>query len=55
MEKGAPDLATKGLFQYGVSEGIPRILDLIDKHQVKLPSFMIGQAVTRRPISRARW
>ena len=38
IEKGAPDLATNGLFQYGVYEGIPRILDLMDKHQVKLSS-----------------
>jgi peptidoglycan/xylan/chitin deacetylase (PgdA/CDA1 family) len=28
-----------------VYEGIPRILDLMGKHQVKLSSFMIGQAV----------
>jgi peptidoglycan/xylan/chitin deacetylase (PgdA/CDA1 family) len=45
IEKGVPDLATNGLFQYGVYEGIPRILDLMDKHQVKFSSFMIGQAV----------
>jgi peptidoglycan/xylan/chitin deacetylase (PgdA/CDA1 family) len=49
IEKGAPDLATNGLFQYGVYEGIPRILDLMDKHQVKLSSFMIGQAVDKAP------
>ena len=41
MEKGLPDLATNGIFQYGVYEGIPRILDLMDKHQVKL-SFHWG-------------
>jgi hypothetical protein len=34
IEKGAPDLATNGLFQYGVYEGIPRILDLMDKQWV---------------------
>jgi len=49
IEKGALDLATNGLFQYGVYEGIPRILDLMDKHQVKLSSFMIGQAVDKAP------
>jgi len=49
IEKGAPDLATNGLFQYGVYEGIPRILDLMDKHQVKLSSFMVGQAVDKAP------
>jgi peptidoglycan/xylan/chitin deacetylase (PgdA/CDA1 family) len=49
MEKGLPDLATNGIFQYGVYEGIPRILDLMDKHQLKLSSFMIGQAVDKAP------
>jgi peptidoglycan/xylan/chitin deacetylase (PgdA/CDA1 family) len=49
MQKGLPDQATNGLFQYGVYEGIPRILDLMDKHQVKLTSFMIGQAVDKAP------
>lgn len=49
IERGAPDLATNGLFQYGVYEGIPRILDLMDKHQVKITSFMIGQAVDKAP------
>jgi len=47
MEKGPPDLATNGVFQYGVYEGIPRILDLMDKHRVKLSSVMTGQAVDR--------
>ena len=54
MEKGLPDLATNGIFQYGVYEGIPRILDLMDKHQVKLSSFMIDvykrQVLTRRKL-----
>jgi peptidoglycan/xylan/chitin deacetylase (PgdA/CDA1 family) len=45
IEKGLPDLPTNAFFQYGVYEGVPRILDLMDKHQVKLSSFMIGQAV----------
>jgi hypothetical protein len=29
--------------------GVPRILDLMDKHQVRMSSFMIGYAVRRRP------
>jgi hypothetical protein len=28
---------------------VPRILDLMDKHRVKLSSFMIGQAVEEAP------
>jgi len=49
MKDGLPDLATNGLFQYGVYEGIPRLLDLMDKHQVKLSSFMVGHAVDKAP------
>src|SRR5260370_12978370 len=49
IEKGLPDLPTNAFFQYGVYEGVPRILDLMDKHQIKLSSFMIGQAVEKAP------
>ena len=49
IEKGLPDLPTNAFFQYGVYEGVPRLLDLMDKHQVKLSSFMIGQAVAKAP------
>jgi hypothetical protein len=33
IEKELPDLPTNAFFQYGVYEGVPRILDLMDKHQ----------------------
>lgn len=49
IEMGLPDLPTNAFFQYGVYEGVPRLLDLMDKHQVKLSSFMIGQAVDKAP------
>ena len=49
IEYGLPDLPTNAFFQYGVYEGISRILDLMDKHGVKLSSFMIGQAVDKAP------
>src|ERR1700722_8853508 len=49
IQYGMPDLPTNAFFEYGVYEGIPRILDLLDKHQVKLSSFMIGQAVDKAP------
>jgi len=49
IEHGLPDLPTNAFFEYGVYEGIPRILDLFDKHQIKLSSFMIGQAVNKAP------
>lgn len=46
---GLPDLPTNAFFQYGVYEGVPRLLDLMDKHGVKMSSFMIGQAVEKAP------
>src|SRR5712671_4996069 len=49
IQKGLPDLPTNSFFEYGVYEGIPRVLDLFDKHGIKLSSFMVGQAVDREP------
>jgi peptidoglycan/xylan/chitin deacetylase (PgdA/CDA1 family) len=49
IEGGLPDLPTNAFFEYGVYEGIPRLLDLFDKHQVKISSFMIGRAVEKAP------
>ena len=36
IQRGLPDLPTNAFFEYGVYEGIPRILDLFDKHKIKL-------------------
>jgi peptidoglycan/xylan/chitin deacetylase (PgdA/CDA1 family) len=49
IEKGVPDLPTNAFFAYGHYEGIPRLLDLMDKHGIKLSSFMIGKAVETAP------
>src|SRR6202051_362452 len=49
IQKGLPDLPTNAFFEYGVYEGIPRILDLFDKHKIKMSSFMIGHAVDKAP------
>jgi peptidoglycan/xylan/chitin deacetylase (PgdA/CDA1 family) len=49
IDKGVPDLPTNAFFAYGYYEGIPRILDLMDKHRIKLSSFMIGKAVETSP------
>ncbi len=49
IEKGIPDLPTNAFFAYGHYEGIPRVLDLMDKHSIKLSSFMIGKAVETTP------
>src|SRR5438093_12008287 len=49
IDGGAPDLPTNAFFAYGYYEGIPRVLDLMDKHGIKLSSFMIGKAVEASP------
>ncbi len=49
IEDGVPDLPTNAFFAYGHYEGIPRVLDLMDKHRIKLSSFMIGKAVETSP------
>jgi peptidoglycan/xylan/chitin deacetylase (PgdA/CDA1 family) len=49
IDNGVPDLPTNAFFAYGYYEGIPRILDLMDKHRIKLSSFMIGKAVETSP------
>src|ERR1700730_9780269 len=47
IRQGLPDLPTNAFFEYGVHEGIPRLLDLFDKHRIKMSSFMIGRAVDK--------
>jgi peptidoglycan/xylan/chitin deacetylase (PgdA/CDA1 family) len=49
VKDNLPDMPTNGVFQYGIYEGTPRLLDLMDKHNVKLSVFMIGQAVDKAP------
>ena len=49
MDEKYPDLPARTWFEYGVREGIPRMLDLWEKHGVKVTSHMTGQAVERNP------
>lgn len=49
IEPGYPDLGTNGFFEYGIHEGMPRMLDLFDKHDIKVTSFMIGEAIEKHP------
>ena len=44
-----PDLPAGKWFDYGVKEGIPRLLDLWDRKGIKVTSHMVGQAVERNP------
>jgi hypothetical protein len=54
MPEGYLDLPTNTWFEYGAVEGIPRLLDLFDRHGVKATSFMVGTAAEKHPDSRAR-
>jgi len=49
INPGYPDLPQNSFYEYGVREGIPRMLDLFDKHGIKVTSFMIGEAVDKHP------
>jgi peptidoglycan/xylan/chitin deacetylase (PgdA/CDA1 family) len=44
-----PDMPTITWYRYGDCEGIPRMLDQMDKRNIKLTSHMIGAAVERNP------
>ena len=43
------DPATNTWFAYGYREGIPRMLDLWDKHGMRVTSHMIGEAAKKHP------
>lgn len=49
LEKGFTDLPAKTWFQYGYKEGIPRLLDLWDKYDIKVTSHTIGEAARHNP------
>jgi len=44
-----PDLAAGKWYDYGFKEGIPRLLDMFDRRQVKVTSHMVGAAVDSHP------
>jgi peptidoglycan/xylan/chitin deacetylase (PgdA/CDA1 family) len=44
-----PDLPTEKWYDYGMKEGIPRLLDMYDRRKVKVTSHMIGMAVDKHP------
>lgn len=49
LPAGTPDLAAQTWFQYGYREGVPRLLELWDKHGVKVTSHMVGAAALKNP------
>src|SRR6267142_5148466 len=44
-----PDLPASKWYDYGLKEGIPRMLDMFDRVGVKVTSHMVGAAVERNP------
>lgn len=49
LPKGQPDLPAESWFRYGANEGIPRMLALWDKHQIKVTSHVVGEAAAKYP------
>ena len=46
---GYPDRPQNAFYEYGIRQGIPRLLRLFEKHNLKVTSFLIGQAVDNHP------
>ena len=44
-----PDLPATKWYEYGFKEGLPRLLDMFDRQQVKVTSHMVGAAVDLHP------
>jgi len=44
-----PDLPTEKWYDYGIKEGIPRLLDMYARRKVKVTSHMVGAAVDKHP------
>jgi peptidoglycan/xylan/chitin deacetylase (PgdA/CDA1 family) len=49
MDPETPNLAVAKWFEYGVKEGIPRLLDLWDRFGIKVTSHMVGRGVENAP------
>jgi peptidoglycan/xylan/chitin deacetylase (PgdA/CDA1 family) len=44
-----PDTVAPTWYRYGMEEGVPRMLDLWDRHDIKVTSHMVGLAVENNP------
>jgi peptidoglycan/xylan/chitin deacetylase (PgdA/CDA1 family) len=49
MDPKYPDLPTTKWYEYGFKEGLPRLLDMFDRRNVKVTSHMVGAAVDLHP------
>jgi peptidoglycan/xylan/chitin deacetylase (PgdA/CDA1 family) len=44
-----PDIAATKWYEYGFKEGLPRLLDMFDRRNVKVTSHMVSAAVEKHP------
>ncbi len=49
MDPESPDPAIDSWFNYGVKEGIPRLLDLFERKKVHVTSHVVGNAAVKAP------
>jgi peptidoglycan/xylan/chitin deacetylase (PgdA/CDA1 family) len=49
IDPSYPDIAAAKWYEYGFKEGIPRLLDMFDRRNVKVTSHMVGAAVEKHP------
>lgn len=49
LDSRYPDTIAPSWYRYGPLEGIPRLLNLFDKHGIKVTSHMVGKAVEAYP------
>lgn len=49
LPQGTSDLPAMTWFDYGFKEGVPRMLDLWDKHNIKVTSHVVGEAAIKNP------
>jgi peptidoglycan/xylan/chitin deacetylase (PgdA/CDA1 family) len=49
MDPESPDPAIDSWFNYGVKEGIPRLLDLFERKKVHVTSHVVGNAAAKAP------
>ena len=49
IDRRYPDIAASKWYDYGFKEGIPRLLDMFDRKNIKVTSHMVGAAVDAHP------
>ncbi len=49
LPKGTPDMPAESWFRYGAKEGMWRMMDLWDKHDIKVTSHVVGDAAVKYP------